>query len=158
MGTPYITEDQKSRSIKMNEGGGESTRLYKMKDYTEADNAWAALREYAPPSIYIGAFRMDRTGITVTPIFSDPEATQYAGNVTYASPSMGGQPNKPSGGGGGGSKDLPKNKKTGKKTDPKIDPEDPDDPSKVYFTTGTRKTTILNAHEDDDDARRGSVG
>ena len=100
----YISEDQKSRSIDMNNGGGQSTRRYTMRDYTEADDAYSALRDYSTPSIVIYGFRLQRTGIRVTPDFSDPQATMYRGEVMYKSDTMeNSTPNSTSGGGGGGS-------------------------------------------------------
>lgn len=141
----YIAEDQRSRSIDMNNGGGQSTRRYVMRDYTEADDAYVALREYAPPSITIYGFVMNRTGIKVTPDFSDPQATLYRGDVTYKSETMDGSTaNKTSGGGGGGGgdSDLPKNREIGRGQDPKKDKIDPDETSKVWFTFGTRSKTV----------------
>ena len=99
----YISEDQQSRSIDMNNGGGSSTRRYTMRDYTEADDAYRALRDYSPSYINVYGFEMTRTGIKVNPDFSDPQATLYRGEVTYKSETMeGSSANKSSGGGGGG--------------------------------------------------------
>lgn len=148
-----ITEDQKSRTIDMNNGGGTSERFYTMKDYTEADDAYKALLKYAPEVIYIAGFAMSRTGVKVTPEFSDPLATLYRGVVSYASPTMGGQQNSSRGGGGGGKKD-PENQPTGAAQEPEKPPTKPDDPSKVYFTFGTRSTTRLYAIEQERWTRR----
>lgn len=142
-----ITEDQKSRTIDMNNGGGTSERFYTMKDYTEADDAYKALLKYAPENIFIAGFQMARTGVRVRPEFSDPLATLYRGSVSYASPTMGGQQNKsPSGGGGGGKTE---NQPTGAIQEPEKEPTKEEDPSKVYFTYGTRSTTVLNAIRQD---------
>lgn len=145
-----ITEDQKSRTISMDNGGGTSERFYTMKDYTEADDAYKALLKYAPENIFIAGFQMARTGVKVRPEFSDPLATLYRGAVSYASPTKGGQQNKPpSGGGGGGGKSTPENQPTGAIQEPAKEPTKEDDPSKVYFTYGTRSTTVLNAIRQD---------
>lgn len=144
-----ITEDQKSRTIDMNNGGGTSERFYTMKDYTEADDAYKALLKYAPETIFIAGFQMARTGVKVRPEFSDPLATLYRGSVSYASPTMGGQQNKPPSGGGGGGKSTPENQPTGAIQEPAKEPTKEDDPSKVYFTYGTRSTTVLNAIRQD---------
>jgi len=145
-----ITEDQKSRTIDMNNGGGTSERFYTMKDYTEADDAYKALLKYAPEVIYIAGFQMARTGVRVRPEFSDPQATLYRGSVSYASPTMGGQQNKPpKGGGGGGGKSTPENQPTGAIQEPEKPPTKEEDPSKVYFTFGTRSTTVINAIKQD---------
>lgn len=138
----YISEDQQSRSIDMNNGGGSSTRRYTMRDYTEADDAYRALRDYSPSYINVYGFEMTRTGIKVNPDFSDPQATLYRGEVTYKSETMeGSTPNKTSGGGGGDA-DLPKNKPVGKGQDRKKEQIDADEKSKVWFTFGTMSRTI----------------
>ena len=136
-----ITEDQKSRTIDMTQGGGTSERFYTMKDYTEAEDAYRALLSYAPSNIYVAGFQMSITGVKVTPEFSDPQATLYRGSVSYASPTMGGQQNSKKGGGGGD----PTNQPTGKAQEPEKEPTKPEDPSKVYFTFGTRTRTKLQA-------------
>ncbi len=145
-----ISEDQKSRSIDMDNGGGQSTRVYTMRDYTEADDAYRGLREYAPSNIWIYGFNLIRTGIKIDPDFSDPLATLYRGTVTYKSPTMEGTVGSSGGGGGGGGGggddvDLPANAPKAAKQDKKKPPVVPEDPSKVWFTFGTRQKTILQA-------------
>ena len=135
-----ITEDQKSRTIDMNQGGGTSDRYYTLKDYTEAEDAYKALLAYAPSNIFVAGFDMAVVGVKVTPEFSDPLATLYRGVVSYASPTMGGQQNKPKKGGGD-----KKNQPTGKAQEPEKEPTKPEDPAKVYFTFGTRTRTRLQA-------------
>jgi len=138
-----ITEDQKSRSIDMSNGGGKSTRVYTLRDYTEADDAYKALRDYAPDTIWIAGFQLNRQGVKVTPEFSDPEQTIYRGDVSYASPTMAGTtPNKGGGGGGGAETDQP-NAPVGAEQDPEKEPVKEEDPSKIWFTFGTRSKRII---------------
>lgn len=138
-----IQEQQQSRSINVTEGGATQKRLYYMKNYTESEQAWLALLNYAPEQVYMGNYFLTRGTVSVEIEFSDPESTLYRGVVEYLSPTLGGQPNKK--GGGGGKKGENENKPTGKKQDDEDDPVEEEDPASIFFTFGTKTVTMLQA-------------
>tara|TARA_R100001463_G_scaffold2401_4_gene10155 strand:+ start:5798 stop:6841 length:1044 start_codon:yes stop_codon:yes gene_type:complete len=117
-----------------------------MKNYTESEQAWLALREYSPSTIYIGSFELIRTSVEVSIEHSDPEQTLYRGTVEYLSPTAGGATDKAGGGGGGGKDtDLPTNSEAGKKQDDQSDAIEEEDPAKIFFTYGTKQVTRTHA-------------
>ena len=151
--TTEIHEEQPSRSIRVGNDGASQRRQYWMKNYTESEQAWLALREYSPAVIYIGSFQLNRTSVEVTIEHSDPEQTLYRGVVEYLSPTAGGATDQAGGGGGGGGgggeTDLPKNSEGGKKQDDQSDGTEEEDPAKIFFTYGTKQITLTQAIRQD---------
>ncbi len=145
--TTEIHEEQPSRSIRVGNDGASQRRQYWMKNYTESEQAWLALREYSPAEVYIGGFLLVRSSVEVSIEHSDPEQTLYRGVVEYLSPTAGGATDKAGGGGGGGGgdSDLPTNGEGGKKQDEQSDGIEEEDPAKIFFTFGTKQTTITQA-------------
>ncbi len=150
--TTEIHEEQPSRSIRVGNDGASQRRQYWMKNYTESEQAWLALRQYSPATIYIGGFELNRTSVEVTIEHSDPEQTLYRGVVEYLSPTAGGATDKAGKGGGGGGgedTDLPKNGEGGKKQDEQSDGVEEEDPAKIFFTFGSKQITLTEAFQQD---------
>lgn len=150
--TTEIHEEQPSRSIRVGNDGASQRRQYWMKNYTESEQAWLALREYSPAEVYIGGFLLIRSSVEVSIEHSDPEQTLYRGVVEYLSPTAGGATDKAGkggGGGGSGDSDLPTNGEGGKKQDDQSDGIEEEDPAKIFFTFGSKQITMTEALQQD---------
>lgn len=144
-----IHEEQPSRSIRVGNDGAAQTRRYWMKNYTESEQAWLALREYSPAEVYIGGFQLLRSSVEVTIEHSDPEQTLYRGVVEYLSPTAGGATDKAGKRGGGGSSDtdLPINGEGGRQQDDQSDGIEEEDPAKIFFTFGSKQIKLTSVIE-----------
>ena len=81
-----IEEQQTSRTMSYTAESASTSRTYHLHDYTDSNDALAALLNHVPITLYVHNYLCVLPEFDITPVFSDPEHTLYEGTVTWNTP------------------------------------------------------------------------